>query len=153
MDTLDIEIEGITQMIWETLFELPIRRDDASALGVEPTVTGIVHIDGAWHGAVMLRCPVPLAVALAAAMFQGDTEPSFDDVRDALGELTNMIAGNLKSLLPQPCVISLPAVARGTDYDIGVLGTAVVATVPFVCDGRPLIVTLVKRTGDGVVGA
>ena len=35
------------------------------------------------------------------------------DIADALGELANIIGGNVKSLLPEPCALSLPHVLVG----------------------------------------
>ena len=81
-------------------------------------------------------------------MFQGDGTPSLDEIGDALGELTNMVAGNIKALLPESCSISLPTVAQGLSYEINVVGTSAVATVPFTCIDDPLVVTLVQRAGD-----
>ena len=112
------------------------------------TVTGIVNIDGAWRGAVLVRCPLALASLLTAAMFQGDDEPDFEEVSDALGELTNMVAGNIKALLPQPSAISLPTVAFGSQYEISVKGTHTVATVPFTSKSYPLVVSLVQHSDD-----
>ena len=148
MTLRDVDIEDITQSIWTTLFEVPIERGGDGAIRTESTVTSIVQIEGAWHGAVVLRCPMELAVTLTSVMFQSPAAPSFDDVRDALGELTNMMAGNLKALLPEPSALSLPAVALGSDYEFGVLGTEVLATVPFTCIGQPLVVMVVQRSGD-----
>ena len=146
----DADIEDITQSIWTTLFEVPIERGGDAAIAAESTVTSIVHIEGAWHGAVVLRCPLPLAVTLTSVMFQSTSEPGFDEVRDALGELTNMLAGNLKALLPEPSTLSLPAVALGSDYEFGVTGTTLITTVPFTCVGQPLVVLLVQRSSDNV---
>ena len=143
----DADIEEITQSIWTTLFEVPIERGGDDAIGAE-SVTSIVHIEGAWHGAVVLRCPMQLAVTLTSVMFQSASEPGFDEVRDALGELANMLAGNLKALLPEPSTLSLPAVALGSDYEFGVSGTKIITTVPFTCVGQPLVVLVVQRSGD-----
>jgi hypothetical protein len=33
-------------------------------------------------------------------------------VRDVAGEVANMIGGNLKALLPEPCRLSLPKVTK-----------------------------------------
>ena len=61
---------------------------------------------------------------VAEAMFAADPGSlSADEVSDALGELTNMVAGNVKALLPESCAISLPTVALGTNYKINVVGT------------------------------
>jgi chemotaxis protein CheX len=146
--TIDVDIEEITGMIWGSLFEFPLERVGHAQLDGEPVVTGFVSIDGAWNGAIMVRCSMRLATILTSTMFQSDGAPSFDDVSDALGELTNMIAGNVKALLPSPCSLSLPAVALGTDYALNVLGTTPLAGVSFTCEGHPLLVTLLQRSSD-----
>jgi chemotaxis protein CheX len=146
MTSRELDLEEITRTIWATFFANPIERGDGSMVGVESTVTSIVHIEGAWHGAVILRCPRELAARLTAEMLGSESAPTLDDIRDALGELTNMVAGNLKALLPEPSTISLPAVILGSDYELGVLGTTIVATVPFACNGSPLVVMLVERS-------
>ena len=148
MTTLEVDIEEITGIIWQSLSDLPLERVDDAHLEGAPAVTGFVSIDGSWDGAVMVRCPMTLATSLTTAMFQASSQPSFDDVRDALGELTNMVAGNVKALLPSPCNLSLPAVALGTDYALSVLGTTPLARVTFMCDGHPLVVTLLQRATD-----
>ncbi len=152
MKAFNAEVEDIVTMIWSTLIDVPIQPGDGAAPSEDLTVTGIVNIDGAFHGAIFVRCPFALASLLTTAMFQGDGEPTFEDVCDALGELTNMVAGNVKALLPQPSVISLPTVASGSRYEISVVGTHVVATVPFVSASHPLVVSVVQRAGDVAEG-
>ena len=152
MTTIEFDIQEITGMIWESLIDLPLERVGDAQPDDGPGVTGFVSIDGAWNGAVLVRCPIGLATTLTAAMFQSATAPTFEDVSDALGELTNMVAGNVKALLPSPCSLSLPAVALGTDYALSVLGTTSVAEVSFTCDGHSLMVTLLQRSSDKPAG-
>jgi chemotaxis protein CheX len=152
MTTHDADLEQITRTIWGTLFEEAIERDDGATIGVVSSVTSIVHIEGAWQGAVILRCPQVLGATLASEMLGSESAPTFDNIGDALGELTNMVAGNLKALLPAPSSISLPAVVFGSDYEIDVPGAEIVARVPFVCDGQPVVVMLAARTGAGEGG-
>jgi chemotaxis protein CheX len=148
MMMLDSEIEDIVKTIWSTLIDVPIQRGGGDTSGDASMVTGIVNIDGAWHGAVLVRCPLVLATLVTAAMFQGDEDPTLDEVRDALGELTNMVAGNVKSLLPAPSVISLPTVAFGKQYEISVVGTHTVVTVSFMSESHPLVVSVVQHSAD-----
>lgn len=148
----DTDLAEITRTIWGTLFEVPLGDGPAAADGGGPTVTGVVHIDGAWHGAILLQCPMPVAATLTEALFQSGGEPRPDDIRDALGELTNMLAGNVKALLPEPCGISLPAVAFGSDYEVIVVGTTAVATAAFSFDDRPVVVTLLERSAPAADG-
>ena len=145
---LNSEIEDIVKSIWSTLVDVPIQRGGEDRPSDDSTVTGIVHIDGAWRGAVLVRCPLALATLMTAAMFQGDDDPTDEEVGDALGELTNMVAGNVKSLLPSPSAISLPTVAFGKHYEISVVGTRVVAEVAFTSDSHQLVVSVVQRSGD-----
>jgi chemotaxis protein CheX len=112
-------------------------------------MTGCIQIDGAWNGAVMLQLPRRLAEQLSSELFQQEGPTSSEDLHDTVGELTNMLAGNIKALLPEPSRISLPTVAHGADYDLRVMGTAVEATVGFVCLDQPLLVTLLRRVDEG----
>jgi chemotaxis protein CheX len=148
MTEFDAEIEDIVKAIWSTLVDVPIQPGGGAGPSDDSTVTGIVNIDGAWRGAVLVRCPLALASLVTAAMFQGDEDPTLEEVRDALGELANMVAGNIKALLPGPSAISLPTVAFGSQYEISVVGTGTLATVPFMSESHPLVVSVVQRSGD-----
>lgn len=144
MASLDSDIASIAQAIWEALFESAIAIGGDGGLGTESQVTGLVNLSGTFQGAVMIQCPEALGSALTAAMLQGTQTPGAGDMVDALGELTNMFAGNIKALLPKPSSISLPTVAFGSHYEIDVVGTTVLARVSFLCDGQPLVVTLLE---------
>ena len=142
----DDDLQSISETIWGTLFTSTLERATVPGPEVHREVTGLVHIDGAWQGALMLRCSTALAAMVTAAMFESVGEPPEEDVRDAVGELTNMMAGNVKALLPEPCAISLPSVALGADYAVRVMGAEPVAEVAFACGGEPLSVTLLHNT-------
>lgn len=71
----------------------------------------LLDITGNWNGTVTLSITEAGAVSLARAMFDDpDGELSRADVQDAVGELGNILAGNIKSCLPEPSVLSLPVV-------------------------------------------
>lgn len=144
MTALDDDIREIAASIWETLFSVPLQSGSDGEDLSGTVVTGCVHIEGAWNGAVMLHCSEALAGVLAGELFRSSA-PTPDEVRDTIGELTNMLAGNIKALLTEPSRISLPAVAFGADYDLTVMGTDALATVPFRCDGSAVVVTLLQR--------
>lgn len=144
MRPVDEDIREIAASIWETLFSLPLTSEpDAGAMS-EPVVTGCVHIEGEWNGAVMLQCDSALAGTLAGELFRSPM-PSPDEVRDTVGELTNMLAGNIKALLAEPSRISLPTVALGADYALTVVGAEPISVVAFRCADAPLLVTLLQR--------
>ena len=55
-----------------------------------------------------------------------------------------MTGGNIKTLLPGPSQLSLPAVVEGSDYRVIVPGSHVVTQLAFECQGEPVKVTLLK---------
>lgn len=57
----------------------------------------------------MIECSESFARWAASRMFDAEVS-SRQDVGDALGELTNMVGGNLKALLPGPNRLSIPDV-------------------------------------------
>lgn len=139
-------ITEITQNIWRTVLDLPLDTAEEPEPGGEPSVTCFVQVEGAWEGAVVLRCSTALAGVLAGAMFHDDSAPDPADVSDAMGELTNILAGNIKALLPQPCRIALPVVALGRDYQVQMLRTRPLAEVAFGCRGDMFVVTLLEQS-------
>ena len=79
-------------------------------------------------------------------MFQlNEDEVVSDLVQDALGELTNMTGGNMKSLLPEPCYLSLPAVTM-TQHGLRIPGSELVSTVTFQCWGYKFRVSVLKKS-------
>jgi chemotaxis protein CheX len=73
-----------------------------------------------------------------------------DDVRDAVGELANMIAGNLKPLLPPGVALSMPTLVEGTDYALRILGGNLAGMLAFYSPGGVFWVTLIEAPQDDV---
>ena len=145
------ELTEITERVWASLVELPLiprqPGQPGPAAGFSRTFTGCVQITGAWEGAVTVHCSEALAKVLTASMFMVDPEDTTpEEVGDALGELANMVGGNVKALLPEPCRISLPAVADGMDYRLSVPGARPLTAVTWTCLGEPLMVRLLERS-------
>ncbi len=125
------DIVEITQEVWSSFLSLelvPVDADSAPLHG--PRLTGVVSISGGWQGTVVLECALAHAVAAAEAMFASEPGTlSGEEVSDALGELTNMVGGNVKSLLPAPSALSIPSVAEGDSYTVRVPGAVLVDRV------------------------
>ena len=94
----DEEVLGITRDVWESFTgrTIELADDQVRPDGGDVTV-GCVTVTGEWQGNVLLACPAQLARMAASAMFDLPAEQLDDEqVADALGELTNMIGGNVK---------------------------------------------------------
>lgn len=132
----------LAESIWHALLEMDVQRGDdrMTDLPEDGILTGCVHLTGDWQGSVSLICPKRLARQTAAAMFK--TTPAAmteTEVQDAIGELTHMLGGNLKSLLPTPCHLSPPAVVEG--YTILTKGR-IVEQILLHCENQPLHIIL-----------
>ena len=150
------EIDDVTKTAWETILGLRVTADLGPRVPSthDHTVAASVQITGGWNGAVVLFCPAALARRVAAVMFAIDEqEASADQIQDALGELTNIISGGVKGLLPGKCYLSLPTVADGTVYTLRVRGSRVVFEAAFTCDGHQFKLSLLARDESGVVTA
>jgi hypothetical protein len=61
-----------------------------------------VHFDGPWSGSVVLRVSDDVLDAAAANMLGHDAPPAEPLRRDALGELANVLCGNLLPMVAGP---------------------------------------------------
>jgi len=141
----DAAIEEMTRSIAETLLNRglePLQAPDGLSAGPR-SLFAWVKISGAWAGSVMIGCSEGLAKHAAGTMFDmppEDTTPS--DVADAVGELANVLGGNVKGLVPAPSALSLPIVSahRGEDPPHAIASRE----MWFHCRGEPLVVRIVE---------
>jgi chemotaxis protein CheX len=76
----------------------------------DDAVSSWVDVVGPWTGSVVLTCARSTAEELARSLLKEHAPPVLDaeDVEDALGELANVVGGNVKGILPGPSVLGLP---------------------------------------------
>ena len=134
------DIVAVTQEVWSALLGLDLTPDCSNAI-LGTRLTGCVQITGAWEGAVLLTCPEDLARVATQAMFASD-DVSEEDIVDAVGELTNMVGGSVKSLLPAPSQLSVPSVTTGQSYDLHLPGAVPMHHVMLGCGPQPIEVSV-----------
>jgi chemotaxis protein CheX len=106
----------ITEQVWESYLD----PEGTNPLLAKPNegasdVVAAVSVTGAWRGHVVVQCSMAASRHVAAALLGAPVdEVTEDDIADALGELANIIGGNVKVLLPESCALSLPYVLTGT---------------------------------------
>ncbi|WP_336030514.1 chemotaxis protein CheX [Geodermatophilus sp. FMUSA9-8] len=76
------------------------------------TLSSWVGITGPWTGTVVLTTGRDTAVELTRALLREHAPEVLEDedVDDALGELANVVGGNVKAVLPGPSALGLPEV-------------------------------------------
>jgi chemotaxis protein CheX len=143
------DIRRFTGEVFRTMLEIETAPAailaDATWRATTPVVIAAVHITGTWKGAVYIECTAEQAFDYTARMMQMD-QPTVmsDDVLDVAGEIANMIAGNLKSVLPGANGISTPVVVEGSACTLRICGGNLVDRLAFSSPGGIFWVTLVK---------
>ena len=102
-------------------------------------VSGSVGFAGpAITGAVYLHLTPFFALRATAAMLGLPPEELTDaESNDVVGEVTNMLAGGLKSWLCDAgtaCALSTPSIIRGQSYQVQPLGSVQRVKLEFICD-------------------
>lgn len=117
------DVHAIVEQVWSSFLgdEEPLlpRFADAAEEGTpafpaEYVWSAAVSVHGGWTGTVTVELSSSVAQSLTRLMLAMEDEPLDDaEVADAVGELVNMIGGNIKSLMPGPSALTLPVVAAG----------------------------------------
>ncbi len=108
-------------------------------------VVALAGLAGSWAGTGRISCSAALACRLSGALLCSEYSAVNEDVLDAIAELTNMIIGNVKSLLEEELGLmglSIPTVIFGRNYKARSSGVSEWIVVPFTCDGERLDVKL-----------
>ena len=113
---------------------------DAPGASIADPVHAWVDIVGptSWRTLVVTARPTADRIARALLQLGDDETVGLDDVRDALGEVANVVGGNLKGMLDGGSSLTLPvvdttgpAVARAADHAQALLWR-----------GEPLVISL-----------
>jgi len=143
------DLAQIVVSVFQTMLQLEMAPSETPWSSSSDALTAAIYFAGTWKGAVLLECTLPQAFEFTHRLMSIDPPASInDDVRDALGELANMLAGNLKSVLPHGIGLSMPSVVEGKDYSLRVCGGNLIDRMPF--DGvlGPVCVTLIEMVED-----
>ena len=135
-------LREVTQTAWQAMLGIPLESSGAPTNAVrEGHIVSQVSIHGAWDGTVLIRWTPTAAHYAARVLYQSDT-PSAEEVRDLVGEMANIVGGNLKGLLPGPSWLSLPVVRHCECGDA--TNPVAVHEAWFECAGEPVGVRVVE---------
>ena len=110
MDEATVEAianEAWTALVGEDELLVPVSGDLPA-----DTVSAWVDVVGPWTGSVVLTTGRQTAADLTRALL-GEAAPELldhEDVADAIGEIANVVGGNVKAALPGPSALGLPEV-------------------------------------------
>ena len=113
--------------------------------GEELNITSMVGLAGRLCGVITVRCGDRSARVMASKMLGVDPDQAGPEMWDAVGEVCNMIAGNFKNKiagLGDRCMLSVPTVITGADYNLHAVEDALHTEVRFLFEGMPLLISL-----------
>ena len=106
-------------------------KHDKKALG---DITAIIGVSGDRVGTIAVSFPRESAAVLVHGMLGDDVEDLEQDMRDAVGEITNMISGQARASIAKAGVVlqaSTPTLVVGDEIDIEHKTQAPVIVIPF----------------------
>lgn len=100
-------------------------------------VTGLVGLTGEKNGSVSMSFDKKCAVSIVKNMLGDEIEDIMTDVKDAVGELTNMISGQARAGLAERGLVfegSTPSVIMGDNHTISHVAKTPIMAIPFKTD-------------------
>ena len=107
------------------------------------TVSGMVGMAGLYRGMLAIHVPYTIAKNITSTFLCIEVEDIDDDVKDAIGELANMLAGSVKSMLTdngKDVKLAIPSAVCGREYEVECLADGDGVVVPFQLDGGEFLV-------------
>lgn len=101
---------------------------------IEPNVSSLIGLAGDLKGILAVHCPAAVALGVTTAMLGMEVTALGEDVKDAIGEIANMVAGGLKvslAAVDKKVELALPTTVIGKAIRTSGLSGATRAMVPF----------------------
>ena len=138
-DGVRISIVDITKGVFSTMVMLDVVDEyplSEPVTSFHETLTSMVGLAGSHTGILAIHCPKALALRITSSMLGMEVTEIDDDVNDALGEIANMIGGDVKHIFsPKGADInlSIPTVIYGSDYMLESMSNSDSLVIPFDC--------------------
>jgi chemotaxis protein CheX len=135
------KIAEITKGVFTTMVMMDVVDEAPLAepiISFHETLTSMVGLAGSHSGILAVHCPKDLALRITSNMLGMEVTEIDDDVNDALGEIANMIGGDVKHIFSPKGAdvnLSIPTVIYGSDYVLESMSSAESLVIPFVCGG------------------
>lgn len=91
-----------TAEIFQTMLMMEVRTlssEEAAGMAWDQSICAAIELEGLYRGSIEVLAPGPVAMEITGSFLGMPAEQLDDDVHDAIGELTNMLAGSLKLAL------------------------------------------------------
>jgi chemotaxis protein CheX len=114
---IESTIEIFTGMV---MMEISVAGEPLLELApLKQSITGMVGLAGIHRGVLAVHFPKQVALDVTGSFLGMEVEEINADVQDAIGEIANMLGGNLKTILSdrgKDIQLSLPSTISGDEY-------------------------------------
>ncbi len=131
--------------VFDVMVGISLGSSDQVTLPRVADYTAMIGLAGELCGVLSFRCSMDTAAGITARMLETTERPTQETIRDALGEICNMVAGSFKvqvSDLATQCWLSVPTVVSGSDYQLYPLADGMRMQVSRTFEGSLLWITL-----------
>jgi len=136
-----------TESVFSTMLGLETTagtpRTSQGAVAPSYGVAALVGLAGSWIGTGSVDCSAEMSCKIATAMLGTEYDTVTDDVLDAMGEVANMIIGNIKNSVEAvvgPMNLSIPTVIYGRNFTTRSQRQNQWTVVPFECQGDEFLI-------------
>ena len=152
IDQLDELVTQAVARAFDTMLNVQVLQDpNPSENGNgEPHVAGSVGFIGRLTGVVYIYTGANFARRITSQLL-GIPESDIDSeemVNDAIGELTNMVVGQIKSQLSDrgmPCVLTIPSIVRGSNFVVESVSSTTRRLNKYMCGSERLAVEILIK--------
>jgi flagellar motor switch protein FliN/FliY len=144
-EVIDHSIKKTLMDTFETMLSMSLEpaEQGPAAPAKAGQIVGAVNFGGEVIGVMSLHVDEKFGRIMTAAMLgmQPDEVEDEEQIKDVIGELTNIVAGNLKTDFLDgglQCIISAPSITRGSDFKIDPLDIAPIQHLHFAAQDCPL---------------
>jgi chemotaxis protein CheX len=137
------------------LFHEPLPGAEAVRRVTTPQVVGTVGFVGDVSGLIYLYLGEAFAIQFTGhvlGLSEFELRTGGDEVvNDAIGELTNMVAGSFKSALCDagyPCKLAIPSILRGRNLCVEAISSAQRHLYQFDCAGHSVLTDVIMKSSD-----
>jgi len=120
---LNAKIIESTKEIFSMMVAMEVSVDEdwsPDTVALLDSISGVVGLAGMHKGVLAIHFPNSAALAVTTSLLGMDINEINEDVEDAIGELANMLAGDIKTMLSgngRDIALSLPTTISGQEYD------------------------------------
>ncbi|MGM0416399.1 MAG: chemotaxis protein CheX [Thermodesulfobacteriota bacterium] len=145
---LQKNITDATTEIFETMIMVDISAGDPIAEKINNfkcSVSGVIGLAGSCKGMLAIHLPDQVAMSITGSFLGMDVTEVDDDVTDAIGELANMVAGNIKMILDEAgnnVTVSIPSCVHGEEYTMDTVSDSQRVVIPFNIESGQFLVEL-----------